>query len=95
VVEIIWTELAVEDLHDIYSYISKDSIFYAINVTNKIVVKIEVLFNFPKIGRIIPEYNEYDYRELIDGNYRIVYWLVNEDFIKIIRICHSKRQLFI
>ena len=92
-VEIVWTEKALSDLHEIYHYISKDSARYADSMLNRIFDRIEILADFPQIGRILPEYNNPDFKELIEGNYRIVYWIKNSYLINIIRVHHSKMLL--
>ncbi|MBD3748215.1 MAG: type II toxin-antitoxin system RelE/ParE family toxin [Sphingobacteriales bacterium] len=47
----------------------------------------------PKIGRIVPEKNNPDLRELIEGNYRIIYQISKLDKIEILMIHHSSRPL--
>ena len=71
--KIIWSELALDDLKNIYDYISKDSIIYANRVIEKIILRIDQLENFPKSGRVVPELNNNSIRELIQNNYRIIY----------------------
>ena len=89
-----WSELAVFDLQSIYDYISEDSEVYAIRLINKFVVKVEVLDKFPNSGRIVPEFNANEIRELIEGNYRIIYRIEDiEKNISILRIHHAARIL--
>ena len=59
----IWSELALDDLKNIYDYISKDSIIYANRVIEKIILRIDQLENFPKSGRVVPELNNNSIRE--------------------------------
>ncbi|HRX00232.1 MAG TPA: type II toxin-antitoxin system RelE/ParE family toxin [Cyclobacteriaceae bacterium] len=91
-VKVIWTELALGDLKAIHEYISKDSKGYANKFVGKLVDRVSQLQTFPKSGRIVPEYNSEILRELIEGNYRIVY-SVHPDYIGIARIHHSARPL--
>lgn len=56
-VEITWTEFAVADLRQIHEYISKDSKVYADRLIDKIMRRVEKLENFPRSGRIVPEFN--------------------------------------
>ena len=90
-VEIVWTENALSDLHEIYHYISKDSVRYADDVLNRLFDRIEILVDFPQIGRMVPEYNNPDFKELIEGNYRIIYELQSDDRILVLKIHHSAR----
>lgn len=90
-VKIVWTDEAIDDLKSIHDYISKDSINNAIRFSNKILDKTDVLINFPKSGRIVPEFGSESIRELIEGNYRIIYKM-EDSLISIIRIHHSSQQ---
>lgn len=51
--EIIWTPLALEDLQSIHDYIAQDSQYYATRFTNKLVDKVDVLWEHPEAGRIV------------------------------------------
>lgn len=48
--EIIWTRLALKDLHTIFKFISEDSSFYANRFINVLVEKVEVLRDYPLAG---------------------------------------------
>ena len=91
-VAIIWTEYALEDLKLIHEYISKDSKVYADRQVEKIIKRVDQVSNFPKSGRIVPEFSTESLRELIEGNYRIIY-RISSDKIAIVRIHHAARQL--
>ncbi len=72
-VEIIWTNQALLDLEGIGDYIAKDSPVYASITVDKLFHKPNLLKGNPRIGRIIPEKNDEDIREQIEGNYRIIH----------------------
>ena len=91
-VEIIWTSNALTDLSEIGEYIAKDSPRYAEITVSKLFHKVEILINHPKIGRIVPEAELESLRELIEGNYRIIYEIVNHKII-ILTVHHSARIL--
>lgn len=91
-VKIEWTETARDDLKSIFEFIAKDSHFYATRFIDKIVKRVDVLEKYPNIGRIVPEFSRDELRELIEGNYRIIYQ-IHENKIEIIRIHHSARIL--
>ena len=91
-VNIIWTEYAIEDLRLIHEYISKDSKRFADRLVEKIIERVDQLQNFNKSERVVPEFNSEAIRELIEGNYRIVY-KISPNQIAIIRIHHAARQL--
>jgi toxin ParE1/3/4 len=92
-VEIIWTPFALEDLQSVYDYIALDSPTYAIRFIDKLVDRVEVLIDHSEVGRIVPEFENESIRELIEGNYRIIYKIKSIDEIAILRIHHSARLL--
>jgi toxin ParE1/3/4 len=92
-VKINWTELSISDLKSIYDYISQDSKRYASLTINKIYNRAQLLIEQPQIGRIVPEFNDPNIRELIIGNYRLVYKLLDEYSLDILRIYNSARLL--
>lgn len=47
----------------------------------------------PGIGRKVPEKNDDNIRELLDGNYRIIYEIKGEERIEILNLHHSSRPL--
>lgn len=91
-VKIIWTDFAIDDLKSIHEYIARDSKFYADRYIDKLISRIDDLENFPKMGKVVPEFNIENIRELIEGNYRLVY-KINPDYIGILRVHHSARIL--
>jgi toxin ParE1/3/4 len=91
-VTIVWTDLALADLKDVHQAISKDSVVYAKKVVERIAERVGQLQHFPLSGRIVPEFGHKDIRELIEGSYRIIYRVENEQ-IGIARIHHSAMLL--
>lgn len=87
-----WTELSVDDLRLIHEYISKDSNKYAERLVEKIIERVDQLQNFPKSGRVVPEFDRPEIRELIEGTYRIIYH-VTITRVSILRVHHSARLL--
>jgi plasmid stabilization system protein ParE len=54
--------------------------------------RVEQLHHFPESGRKVPEDKRGMYRELIVGNYRVVYRM-NEDTVTIVTLIHGARML--
>jgi len=88
-----WTIQAVSDLKDISDYISKDSKRYASLHVRRIQNKAKFIKLQPDIGRVVDEYERPDVRELLEGNYRIIYRKVTSSQIEILTIHHSARRL--
>ena len=89
---VIWSGPANRDLNSIFEFISRDSKDYAQNVINEIVEKTSVLNTFPNIGRVVPEINDPQIRELIIYSFRILY-TVRKPETEILAIIHGKRLL--
>jgi len=92
-VEIRWTDFAIENLIQIGDYIEQDSIKYAEIVVNKIFDATEILEKYPFAGRMVPEFSKKHIRELICGSYRIVYTIISDTLIDILTIHHSAKLL--
>ena len=92
-VKIVWTELSIQDLKSIFDFIAENSDRYAAITTNRIYKKVQVLTDNPLSGRIVVEFNEKSVRELVEGNYRIIYRLKNKSQVDILRVYHSARLL--
>lgn len=90
-VEVIWTERATKEITNIAEYLEQYSALYASSIVKKLYSKVGVLKQFPKLGRIIPEIQEEKYRELIEGNYRIMYEMLDDEMILIQRVMHTSR----
>jgi addiction module RelE/StbE family toxin len=90
--EINWTKKSIKDLKAINDYISLDSTFYAARFISKIIKRVDQLIDFPESGRMVPEKNTPEIRELIEGNYRIFYRL-KKDKITILRIHNAARKI--
>ena len=92
-VTVIWIDQAIDDIHSIAEYIAKDSQKYAAITVSKLFERVEMLTSHPKAGRVVPETNNENIRELIEGNYRIIYEIISEQRIEILTVHHSARQL--
>jgi toxin ParE1/3/4 len=90
--QISWTKRSLKDLKAINDYISLDSTFYATRFISKLISRVEQLIDFSESGRIVPEKNVPEIRELIEGNYRIFY-RIKKDKITILRIHNSARRI--
>lgn len=92
-VQIKWTKLATEDLKSIYDFIARDSIKYAKIEVIKLKSRTHILKTNPLAGKEVTEASNKKFRELIEGNYRIIYKIIDSVNIDIITIHHSSRNL--
>ncbi len=86
-----WTVQAVNDLKSIYDFIANNSKRYADVQVNKILKSVELIKENNQIGRMVPEFQNDKIREIIKGNYRIVYLIVNQSQIDVVTVHHSSK----
>jgi len=91
-VEVRWTLQAYQDLDSIAEFIAKDSPQYARLFVVDILQAADRIAEFPKSGRTVPELGDPAVREIIMGNYRVVYRL-KADAAEILTIYHGARLL--
>lgn len=92
--ELIWSQRAISDVENIYDYISHDSPMYARLTTESIIGSVERLQQFPESGRSLPEFSQLPYKEVIIGNYRVIYKYDSEtNEVKIVTVVHGSRLL--
>jgi plasmid stabilization system protein ParE len=89
---LIWSPQATEDVEAIRSYVARDSGHYASLLVERIVGAVDRLETFPLSGRMVPEVGDESLREVVYGNYRIVYRL-KPDLIEIVTVFHAARLL--
>lgn len=88
-----WTDSAIQDLNDIGDYIAKDSEKYAQITVNELFDSVDILEYYPFSGKIVPEYKNENIREIIKGNYRIVYQIVGNESIEILTVHNCARLI--
>lgn len=89
-----WTEKASSNLEDIFEYISKDSKWYAARYVRALIGATKRLESLPLSGRVVPELEDPELREVIYGNYRIVYRASGMDqAIEILAVVHGARDM--
>lgn len=88
--EVIWTSQAIRMVNAFVDYIAQDDYSAAEQWALELMSQTDKLADHPRIGRIIPEYNEETLRELIVGNYRLPY-RIKEDGIYIEAVWHVRQ----
>ncbi len=90
--KIIWSPLAVDQVRDIASYIALDKPTVAVEWAKKIFNSIEILYDYPESGRVVPEINRKEIRELVQGNYRVIYKIKANEPEILVLVVKSYRQ---
>lgn len=84
--------MAVDQVRDIASYIALDKPSAAVKWAEKIFSSVEILNDNPESGRIVPEVKRKEIRELVQGNYRVIYKIKIKDKEILILVVQSYRQ---
>lgn len=85
-----WSQQSLRDLEAIRAYIAEGSPLYADLFIRRIVAAVERLTAFPESGRIVPERNATEIREVIVKPYRIVY-RVRPGVVEIVTVFRASR----
>ena len=88
-----WSQDAHDDLEAIWAFIALDSTHAADVLVATITDATRYLELFPRAGRVVPEAHRDDVRELIVGNYRVIYLITQESSVRIVTILHGARRL--
>lgn len=90
--KIIWSPLAIDRASEIAEYIALDKPAAADNWINTLFSKVGQLMLSSKSGRVVPEIGDEQFRELIYGNYRILYRIEKKQ-VSILTVRHGKQIL--
>ncbi len=87
-----WTNTALGHLLAIYEYIAQDSSVYAQRMVDRLTRRSQQIAAFPLSGRMVPEFEAEDIREMIEKPYRIIY-RIKPDQIDVLAVIHGARLL--
>lgn len=90
--KVVWTSEADTDLESIAGYIAKDSSFYAAAFVREIKEASITLGTFSERGRVVPEVNQPNIRELLVRDYRLIY-KIEESRVAVLALIHGARDL--
>ncbi len=87
-----WTDRARNDLIEIGDFIAKDKPDAAARWVDMLIEAVERAGAFPLSGRVVPEIDRDDIREVIRRPYRIVY-RISEEAIDVLTVFEGHRRL--
>jgi toxin ParE1/3/4 len=92
-VKVLWTEAALSQLQAIYDYIAHTSPEYALRMIDRLTKRSVQVADFPYSGRMVPEYELNEVREVLEWPYRIIY-LVNPELlqVEVLAVVHGSRS---
>lgn len=91
--QVIWSNPAVEDLHQLREFYSQFSTGYAERLVDKLIARVDILIRFPQSGRMAPQFQDGYTRELVSGDYSIIYRIQDADTVIISRIQSNLKPL--
>jgi plasmid stabilization system protein ParE len=86
-----WTDTAVGHLDHIFAYVGATSEDYARRTIDRITKRSIQISTLPQSGRIVPELDLPQIREVIEGHYRIVYY-IKPDGIDVLAVIHCAQD---
>lgn len=91
-VEIIWTEPTLSDLNDIAEYIALENVVAAKQLVQTVFTKVERLADSPESGRVPPELEHLNYREVVINPCRVFY-KYDDEKVRILFVMRAERDL--
>ena len=87
---VIWPERALDHVRSIYEYVAQTSPLYAEALADRLLARGEQLKAHPESGRMVPELERPEIRELIESGYRVLY-LRDRDAVRVLAVVHGRR----
>jgi addiction module RelE/StbE family toxin len=88
---LVWSEPAVEHLAEIRDYIAREAPDAAARWVQDLISAAEILQDFPKIGRTVPE-GDGRHREILHNSYRLIYRMDRHQLV-VVAVVHGSRDL--
>jgi len=90
--KVVWTDTARRNLRTIHDYIAQNSPAYAKRMVDRLTSCSKQIGAFPLSGRIVPEFNVGQIREVLERPYRIIYH-IRPDHVDVIGVVHMSRRI--
>lgn len=88
--KLIWSPLALDRLGEVAEYIAQDRPIAAEQWVERIFGAVERLHDFPLSGRMVPEVGREEIREVIEGDFRIIY-RVEPEQLSVLTLRHARQ----
>jgi addiction module RelE/StbE family toxin len=90
--KVVWTDTAKRNLLTIHDYIAQNSPAYAERMVDRLTGRSKQIGFFPLSGRVVPEFDLGQIREVFQPPYRIIYH-IRPDQIDVIGVLHMSRRI--
>lgn len=87
-----WTDSARYRLKQIREYLSQEAPTVAQPTIEKLIKRSQFISELPNAGRMVPEYQQDDLREILERPYRIIYRILG-DRVDVITVMHYRQLL--
>lgn len=88
--KVTWLLVALDDVAEICEFIAKDSPRAAHLFARRVFASTDRLPRFPRSARIVPEVGREDVREILVGDYRVIYRLLPHEN-EVMTVIHGSR----
>ena len=92
-VQIRWSRRVIAEIHEAREYLQPYSPAFAERFTDAIFAKCALLEQQPLLGRVVPEAERIDIRELLFKKHRLIYQVVSSSEILILTLHPALRPL--
>ena len=90
--KVIFSPSAQADLEEIVRYAARRNADAALRLGYQLIIRAEVVAAFPEMGRVAPEFQQPNLREVMCRSYRVIYRLEkDEQRIEVVRFWHGAR----
>jgi toxin ParE1/3/4 len=90
-VKLIWSPLALDRLSEIAAYIAHDRPSAAEQWVERMFAAVDRLQEFPLGGRVVPEVGRPEIREVIEGEFRVIY-RIEPDQLSVLTVRHARQS---
>jgi toxin ParE1/3/4 len=90
-VRILWSPLADSQVDDAVAFIAADDPAAALAWLERLLERVKSLADYPDLGRVVPELQRDDVREILVGPYRVMYRR-SADEVEIAAVRHGARD---
>jgi toxin ParE1/3/4 len=90
--KVLWTDTSESHLDAIHDYIAQNSPEYAKRIVDRLTRRSQQIGKFPFSGRRVPEYDMDQIREVIEGSYRVIYY-IKSDQIDVLAVIHGAMNI--
>lgn len=90
--KVVWTDTAKRNLRTIHDYIAQNSPAYARRMVDRLTSRSKQIGVFPLSGRVVPEFEIEQIREVFLRPYRIIYY-VRPNHVEVLGVVHMSRRI--